>query len=64
VVLIATGVLTAIALIGGIVIAMRAPAEATAPPTAKPLGTAFPVPPLPSGAGARTSARTPEVTNA
>ena len=63
-VLIATGVLTAVALIGGIVIAMRAPAEATAPPTAKPLGTAFPVPPLPSGAGTRTSARTPEVTNA
>ena len=56
--------LTAVALIGGIVIAMRAPAEATAPPTAKPLGTAFPVPPLPSGAGTRTSARTPEVTNA
>lgn len=64
VVLVVTGLVTAAALIGGIVFAMRAPAEATDPPSAKALPTSFPVPPLPSGAGTRTSARTPEVTNA
>lgn len=67
VVLVVTGLLTAAALIAGIVVAMRPPAEALAPSSAKPLGTAFPVPPLPSGtrAGAQQRPpRTPEVTNA
>ncbi|MFT4200532.1 NADH-quinone oxidoreductase subunit NuoH [Gordonia sp. (in: high G+C Gram-positive bacteria)] len=54
------GVLVAVALLAGIVRAMRAPAEALAPPPAAPgVDAGFPTPPLP----AARSARVPEVSN-
>jgi NADH-quinone oxidoreductase subunit H len=67
-ILVGAGVLAAIALVGGITRAMRAPRDAVAParPTGPVLDGAYPVPPLPPGASAGGPAGTPatEVTHA